>query len=338
MREGHEVDFAFLFHNFSELTITGLTLGAVYALVALGYTMVYGVLQLINFAHSEVFMYGTFAVAWVVVFFHGTASANQSLGSALGLLSIALVAAMLTSAGIALLLERVAYRPLIKRGAPKLIILISAIGASFSLAELMGLRDRIAGFFNLDDNLVDYVGQARNVYSSPVTIDPKPLFNIAGYHVKDVDLVILGSALVMMLALDQFVRRTRIGRGIRAVAQDPESAALMGVNSTRVIQVTFLLGGIMAGAAATLYMIRIGATKFDVGFVLGVKAFTAAVLGGIGNIPGAMLGGVLLGLVNAYAAGFVSSSWQGAITFALLIAILLVRPTGLLGERVAEKV
>ncbi|MFN8195041.1 MAG: branched-chain amino acid ABC transporter permease [Nocardioidaceae bacterium] len=330
------MDFAFLFHNFSELTITGLTLGAVYALVALGYTMVYGVLQLINFAHSEVFMYGTFAVAWVVVFFHGTASANQSLGSALGLLSIALVAAMLTSAGIALLLERVAYRPLIKRGAPKLIILISAIGASFSLAELMGLRDRIAGFFNLDDNLVDYVGQARNVYSSPVTIDPKPLFNIAGYHVKDVDLVILGSALVMMLALDQFVRRTRIGRGIRAVAQDPESAALMGVNSTRVIQVTFLLGGIMAGAAATLYMIRIGSTRQNAGFIFGVKAFTAAVMGGIGNLRGALLGGLVLGVVENWGSALFGTEWKDVVAFVLLVLILLVRPQGLLGEALGK--
>ena len=138
--------------------------------------MVYGVLQLINFAHSEVFMYGTFAMAWVVVFVHGTTSVSQSLGAApSGSWRVALVAAMLTSAAVALLVERLAYRPLIRRGAPKLIILISAIGASFSLAEIMGLRDRIAGWFGLDDNLADYVAQARNVYSSPVTIDPHGL-------------------------------------------------------------------------------------------------------------------------------------------------------------------
>src|SRR5262245_52338986 len=164
--------FAFLFNNFFELTITGLALGAIYGLVALGYTMVYGVLQLINFAHSEVFMFGTFAVAWVVFYMHGTASASQSLGSTLGILGVALVAAMLTSAAIALLVERTAYRPLIRRGAPKLIILISAIGASFSLAEIMGLRDKIAGWFGLQDTLSNYVSQARNVYSSPITINP----------------------------------------------------------------------------------------------------------------------------------------------------------------------
>ena len=185
---------AFLFDNFFQLTITGLALGAIYGLVALGYTMVYGVLQLINFAHSEVFMFGTFAVAWVVVFFHGTALDQPEPGQLPGPAGVALVAAMLTSAAIALLLERVAYRPLIKRGAPKLIILISAIGASFSLAEIMGLRDRIAGWFGLEDNLANYVAQARNVYSSPVTIDPHGVFTIGNYKVTDVDLLVIGAA------------------------------------------------------------------------------------------------------------------------------------------------
>jgi branched-chain amino acid transport system permease protein len=330
------VNFGFLFNHFAELTITGLTLGAVYALVALGYTMVYGVLQLINFAHSEVFMFGTFAVAWVVVFFHGTSSTSQSLGSTLGLMSIALVAAMLTSAAIAMLLERVAYRPLINRGAPKLIILISAIGASFSLAEIMGLRDKIAGFFGLESKLGDYVGQARNVYSSPVTIQPRGLFNIGGYEVTDVDVLILASALIMMFALDQFVRRSKVGRGIRAVAQDPESAALMGVNSTRVIQVTFLLGGIMAGAAATLYMIRIGSTRQNAGFIFGVKAFTAAVMGGIGNLRGALLGGLVLGVVENWGSAVFGTEWKDVVAFVMLILILLVRPQGLLGEALGK--
>ncbi|MDX6324025.1 MAG: branched-chain amino acid transport system permease protein [Nocardioidaceae bacterium] len=330
------MNFGFLFNHFAELTITGLTLGAVYALVALGYTMVYGVLQLINFAHSEVFMFGTFAVAWVVVFFHGTSSTSQSLGSTLGLMSIALVAAMLTSAAIAMLLERVAYRPLINRGAPKLIILISAIGASFSLAEIMGLRDKIAGFFGLESKLGDYVGQARNVYSSPVTIQPRGLFNIGGYEVTDVDVLILASALIMMFALDQFVRRSKVGRGIRAVAQDPESAALMGVNSTRVIQVTFLLGGIMAGAAATLYMIRIGSTRQNAGFIFGVKAFTAAVMGGIGNLRGALLGGLVLGVVENWGSAVFGTEWKDVVAFVMLILILLVRPQGLLGEALGK--
>jgi branched-chain amino acid transport system permease protein len=281
-------------------------------------------------------MFGTFAVAWVVVFFHGTSSTAQSLGSTLGLLGISLVAAMLTSAAIAMILERVAYRPLIRRGAPKLIILISAIGASFSLAELMGLRDRIAGWFGLEDKLSNYVAQARNVYSSPVTIDPHGLFTIVNYKVTDVDLLVIGAALVMMFALDQFVRRTRLGRGIRAVAQDPESAALMGVNSTRVIQVTFLIGGLMAGAAATLYMMRIGSTRQNAGFILGVKAFTAAVMGGIGNLRGALVGGLVLGVTENWGSAIFGTQWKDVVAFVLLVLILLVRPTGILGESLGK--
>jgi branched-chain amino acid transport system permease protein len=330
------VDFGFLFNNIVELTITGLALGAIYALIALGYTMVYGVLQLINFAHSEVFMFGTFAVVWVVVWVHGTASVSQGLGASLGIMALALVAAMLTSATIALLLERVAYRPLIRRGAPKLIILISAIGASFCLAEIMGLRDRITGWFNLDDDLTDYVSQARNVYSMPITIDPHGLFTIGNYKVTDVNLLVIGSALVMMFALDLFVSRTRLGRGIRSVAQDPESAALMGVNSTRVIQVTFLIGGLMAGVAATLYMIRIGSTRQNAGFILGVKAFTAAVMGGIGNLRGALLGGLVLGVVENWGSAVFGNQWRDVVAFVLLVLILLVRPTGILGESLGK--
>jgi branched-chain amino acid transport system permease protein len=325
-----------LYHGFFAYTITGLALGAIYALIALGYTMVYGVLQLINFAHSEVFMFGTFAVAWVVFYFHGTESVSQGLGSSLGLMGIALVAAMATSAAIALLLERVAYRPLIRRGAPKLVILISAIGASFSLAEIMGLRDRIAGWFGLRDDLATYVGQARNVYSMPVTIDPHGLFTIGDYTVTDVNLLVIGAALFMMFALDMFVSRTRLGRGIRSVAQDPEAAALMGVNSTRVIQTTFLIGGLMAGVAATLYMIRIGSTRQDAGFILGVKAFTAAVMGGIGNLRGALVGGLVLGVVENWGAAIFGTQWKDVVAFVLLVLILLIRPTGILGESLGK--
>jgi branched-chain amino acid transport system permease protein len=335
------LDFGALFgsfDNFMSYTMGGLVFGAIYALIALGYTMVYGVLQLINFAHSEVFMYGTFAVAWTFIFFHGTDRVNQGLGEALPILLAALVAAMLMSAAIALLLERFAYRPLIKKGAPKLIALISAIGASFALAEAMGLRDRFASWVGLDDNLSKYVapGKARDVYSNPVTIQPHGLFDIGGYTVTDVDLVILGAALVMMVALDQFVRRTRFGRGIRAVAQDPESAALMGVNSSRVVQITFLIGGLMAGAAATLYMMKIGSTRQNAGFILGVKAFTAAVMGGIGNLRGALLGGLVLGVMENWGSAVFGSEWKDVVAFILLVLILLVRPSGLLGEALGK--
>ncbi|RNL65485.1 branched-chain amino acid ABC transporter permease [Nocardioides marmoriginsengisoli] len=324
--------------SFLDYTIGGLVFGAIYALIALGYTMVYGVLQLINFAHSEVFMYGTFAVAWTFVFLHGTDSVSQSLGEALPILLVALLAAMLVSAAVALLLERFAYRPLINKNAPKLIALISAIGASFALAEAMGLRDRFAGWVGLDDNLANYVSpeKARDVYSNPVTIQPKDLFDIGGYTVKDIDLVVVFAALAMMVALDQFVRRTKFGRGIRATAQDPEAAALMGVNSTRVVQVTFLIGGLMAGVAATLYMMKIGSTRQNAGFILGVKAFTAAVMGGIGNLRGALLGGLILGMMEAWGSAVFGSEWKDVTAFVLLVLILLVRPSGLLGESLGK--
>jgi branched-chain amino acid transport system permease protein len=326
------------FNNFLDFTVGGLVFGAIYALIALGYTMVYGVLQLINFAHSEVFMYGTFAVAWTFVLLHGTGDASWSLGRALPIRLVALVAAMVVSAAIALLLERFAYRPLINKNAPKLIALISAIGASFALAEAMGLRDRFAKWFGLDDNLSDYVSpnKARDVYSNPVSIQPHGLFHIGGYDVTDVDLVVIIAALAMMFALDAFVRRTKFGRGIRAVAQDPESAALMGVNSTRVVQVTFLVGGLMAGAAATLYMMKIGSTRQNAGFILGVKAFTAAVMGGIGNLRGALLGGLLLGVMENWGSAVFGSEWKDVVAFVLLVLILLVRPSGLLGEALGK--
>jgi branched-chain amino acid transport system permease protein len=324
----------FLIDHFFELTITGLALGSVYALIALGYTMVYGVLQLINFAHSEVFMYGTFAVVWTFYFMGGTPA--SSTGAVFGMLAVALVVAMAVSAAIALILERVAYRPLIKRGAPRLIALISAIGASFVLAEAMGLRGEIAGAVGLDDDLDRYVARSRDTRSIPVDIKPEPVFTIGDYTVTSVDLLVIISALLMMIALDQFVRRSRMGRGIRAVAQDPESAALMGVNSTRVVQLTFLLGGLMAGAAAMLYMVRIGATRFDAGFLLGVKAFTAAVLGGIGNLRGALVGGLILGVAENYGSAIIGTQWKDVVAFVLLVVILLFRPTGLLGESLGK--
>ena len=326
----------FLLHHFIEETVGGLVLGSIYALVALGYTLVYGVLQLINFAHSEVFMYGTFAVGWVFVAFKGVDSSASSLWGVLPIVLVALVAAMLLSAVVALGLERVAYRPLIKKGAPKLIALISAIGASFTLSEAMGLRDKIAGWFGLKDDLSNYVGQARETYSLPVSINPHGLFTIGDYRITDVDLVIIGAALMMMVGLDQFIRRTRFGRGMRAVAQDPESAALMGVNSTRIIQMTFFLGGLMAGVAACLYMIQVGSTRQDAGFLYGVKAFTAAVLGGIGNLRGALVGGLVLGVAEIYGGAILGTNWHDVVAFVLLIVVLLFRPQGLLGEALGK--
>ncbi|MBM0127514.1 branched-chain amino acid ABC transporter permease [Pimelobacter simplex] len=326
------MNFEFLFNNLPELTITGLAFGAIYALVALGYTMVYGVLQLINFAHSEVFMYGTFAMLWTVMALNGAEADGVKL---IAILIAALFAAMLMSAAIALILERVAYRPLIKRDAPRLIALISAIGASFVLAELMGLRDKVAEWLGLDDNLDDYVSGAR-INNSMAGVLEKPRFDVAGVSVSSIDLIVIVAAVGMMVLLDQFVRRSRLGKGIRATAQDPETASLMGVNPTRTIQVTFLIGGIMAGIAAFLYMLKIETTRFDVGFLLGVKAFTAAVLGGIGNLRGALLGGLILGVAENWGSALFGTEWRDVIAFVLLVLILLVRPTGLLGESLGK--
>jgi branched-chain amino acid transport system permease protein len=320
----------YLIDNFFSLTVTGLTNGAVYALVALGYTLVYGVLRLINFAHSEVFMYGTFAAMWSVMFLGGHAGAGAP--SVIGWIAVMFIVAMATSGLIAVGLERFAYRPLRKRNAPPLISLISAIGASFVLAELMGLRDKLAKVAGVDRTLDAYVGRARNNAGLPEILKPTPMFTLVDYTVTSVDILVVVGAIIMMIVLDQFVQRSRLGRGIRAVAQDPEAASLMGVNRDRVIQVTFLVGGVMAGAAAVFYMLRIGITRYDAGFLLGVKAFTAAVLGGIGNLRGALLGGFVLGLAENYGSALIGTQWKDVVAFLLLVVILLFRPTGLLGE------
>jgi branched-chain amino acid transport system permease protein len=194
------------------------------------------------------------------------------------------------------------------------------------------LRGRIAELLGLSDALGPYVARSRDTSGMPIEIYPAPLVRIGDYTVTTIDALVIVSALVMMLIIDQYIRRSRLGRGIRAVAQDPESASLMGVNSTRIVQLTFVLGGLMAGAAATLYMIRIGATRFDAGFILGVKAFTAAVMGGIGNLRGALLGGLILGVAENWGSAVIGTQWKDVVAFCLLVLILLFRPTGLLGE------
>ena len=326
------MNFEFFFNNLPGLTVSGLAFGAIYALIALGYTMVYGVLQLINFAHSEVFMYGTFAMLWTVMALGGADADGVKL---VLILLASLIAAMLMSAAIALVLERVAYRPLIKRNAPRLIALISAIGASFVLAELMGLRDRVAGWIGLDDDLSEYVGKAR-INNSIADVIEAPRWEIGGVNVSSIDILVICSAVGMMVVVDQFVRRSKLGKGIRATAQDSETASMMGVNPTRTIQMTFLIGGLMAGVAAFLYMLKIETTKFDMGFLLGVKAFTAAVLGGIGNLRGALLGGLVLGVAENWGAALLGTEWRHVVAFVLLVVILLFRPTGLLGESLGK--
>jgi branched-chain amino acid transport system permease protein len=309
------VNFGELFRNFPELTSTGLTQGAIYALIALGYTLVYGVLRLMNFAHSEVFMVGTFAALWTWgAFGYDRNSPAPAFGAMVLLLLAGLVAAVAASASTAMAVELVAYRPLRRRNAPPLAFLISAIGASFVLFEAVGVYTDRAPF------------------GMPTIVQNTEVIRFLGMSISNIQIIVLVAALLMMFGLDSFVNRTRLGRGIRAVAMDPDSAALMGVNKNRVILLVFVLGGIMAGVAALLWNMRFGFTKFNVGFLLGLKAFTAAVLGGIGNLRGALLGGLLLGLVENYASGLLGSNWRDFVAFVALIVLLMFRPTGLLGE------
>lgn len=309
----------FVLNDFWDLAVGGLTLGAIYALVALGYTLVYGVLHLINFAHSEVFMIGTFAVylVWSWLGLDVDTKVPPPLTLA-GYLVAAVVAATVASGITALLLERVAYRPLRRHNVPSLIFLITAIGASLAMAEAVGLA-------------VD-----RQQRGLPVLVKPQPVFHLFGARVDNLQLSIVVCAVVMMVALDLFINRTKWGRGVRAVAQDPQTAALMGVNRDRIIMLVFLLGGVMAGVAAVLYDVKVGSTRYDVGFELGIAAFAAAVLGGIGNLRGALLGGLLLGLVENYGAGLFGNPWRNVFAFVVLVVVLLVRPTGLLGERLGR--
>jgi branched-chain amino acid transport system permease protein len=272
----------------------------------------------------------TYATAFIFLII--APKATTSLGGVVGVLIVAFVASTIMSGFIALVVERIAYRRLIRNRAPSLIMLISAIGASITLSETMGLRDKISGWLGLRDNLHAYVDKPRDIYPMPATINPTNLFKVGDYWVKDIDVVVIVAAIAMMIGLDFFVRKTKFGRGMRAVAQDPESAALMGVNSQRIVELTFLVGGIMAGAAACLYMLRIGVTKPNVGFILGLKAFTAAVMGGIGNLRGALLGGLILGVAENYGSAVFGTQWKDAVAFVLLILILLVRPSGILGE------
>jgi branched-chain amino acid transport system permease protein len=320
-----------LFSDLPGHTVDGLTRGAIYALVALGYTLVYGVMRLINFAHSEVFMVGTWAVLGIYTLIG--AAEGDGLGFVILATLIALIGAMLASAGTALAVERIAYRPLRKKNAPPLIFLITAIGCSLVLLEIFG------------QVLHAIFGEpfGRKTISIPSLVKTDQLIGPNGsllttdaITITNLQLIIFLGAVGMMVALDVFVNRSRLGRGVRAVAQDPDTAALMGVNQDRVFMLVFILGGAMAGVAALLYTMQFDITKFNVGFLIGIKAFTAAVLGGIGNLRGALLGGLLLGVVEVYASTLFTSNWADVTAFILLILVLMVRPTGILGESLGK--
>lgn len=289
---------------FTEQLINGLTLGSIYALIALGYTMVYGVLQLINFAHGEIYMVGAFVGLLLV-----TVVKLPFLA--------ALPLAMLAAALVGVTVEFVAYRPL--RRSSRLAVLISAIGMSIFL-----------------QNVALWIfGPATRSFPPPFQVS---VLQIGPLRTNTLALLTLGVALVMMVGLHYLVRHTKTGKAMRAVAQDRDTAALMGINVNRTIALTFLIGSSLAAAAGVMVGMLFNAVVPTMGVMPGLKGFVAAVLGGIGNIPGAMLGGIVLGLAETMGVALLSSQWRDAIAFAILILVLLYKPSGLLGARVEEKV
>ena len=292
--------------------INGLQTGSIFALVALGYTMVYGVLKLINFAHGDLFTVGAYLGLTLLVSCNLAGLLPPFLAVGLVFLMVALLVAL-----VGYLLERTAYRPL--RNAGRLSAVVSALGASI--------------FFQ---NAIMLIYGAR-FYVYPDYLRPDFTVHLFGLAVPGVRLLVIAACVLLMLGLSAFIQRTRTGAAIRAVAIDPGAAQLMGINVDRVISLVFLIGPGLGGAAGLMVGIYYGQIDFTMGWSYGLKAFTAAILGGIGNIPGAMLGGLLLGVVEALAAGYIAIAWKDAIAFVVLILILIVRPTGLLGERTAEK-
>jgi branched-chain amino acid transport system permease protein len=310
-----------------QVCIDGIVLGFMYALIALGYTMVYGVLEFINFAHSEIFVLGAFVGVEILLLLQGVGDLRM-LHPAF-VLFLVIAAGTIISGLAAMTLERVAYRPL--QGAPRLVALISAIGASFFLQDGLRLFESLwRNTFYLNYPSLDFLD--RNIVLTENLVVP----------VKSI--LVIVTALLMLVGLYLFVNRTRVGTAIRAVAQDPDIASLMGIDVNRVIALTFFVGGAMGGLAGVLFGLHYSLVNPYSGFVPGMKAFTAAVLGGIGNIPGAMLGGMVLGLLEAFAASYLSLLTDGAfgaeykdvVAFLVLILILIFRPKGLLGEKLRE--
>jgi len=296
--------------EFVQQLANGVTKGSYYALIALGYTMVYGIIQLINFAHGEVYMLGAFIGLWTFNF--GAAHFGWSSGSLVALVVVMLVAALLTPV-VGVSLERFAYRPL--RGAPRLAPLITALGASFALQQL------VAVFYS------------RGQLQFP-SLFPDTQFTIAGTTIKLLWVFMVAVALGLTFALTTFIRTTRPGKAMRATAEDPDTARLMGVNVDQIIALTFVIGSALAGIGGVLAGMYLHQINFFMGFIAGLKAFTAAVLGGIGNIAGAVLGAYLIGILETFGAAYLGGQWQDVFAFGVLILVLVFRPTGLLGERV----
>jgi branched-chain amino acid transport system permease protein len=294
--------------------INGLTVGAVYALIALGYTMVYGILELINFAHGEIYMLGAYLGIILLGFLTATGVTAMSLPLSI---LITIIAAGAICAAYGATMEKIAYRPL--REAPRLAPLISAMGMSIFLQNYVMLT------------------QGPNDKVFPHVI-PMTKFKVMGVDVTYIQLFIMLASVALMAALHFFIMKTKMGKAMRATALDKKAAGLMGINIDSVISVTFILGSFLAAVAGVMVGIYYGTVNFYIGYIAGMKAFTAAVLGGIGNVPGAMLGGFILGILESLGAGYLWPEYKDAFAFLVLVLILIIRPQGLLGERVPDKV
>jgi branched-chain amino acid transport system permease protein len=311
-------------------TLNALTIGAMYALIALGYTMVYGIIELINFAHGDVFMVGSFVTLWLLTTLGVQGTINDPVR--LTFMLIVMFAFTMTVMGlVGVLIERFAYRPL--RRAPRLAPLITAIGVSFILQNLIQATYSTANF-----NVPQVIDTTAQVSFTP------PSFNVGSFAVTSsevnasyVHVFIILLAIAMMITLQLFVRRTSLGRAMRSTAIDREAAQLMGVDINTTIALTFFIGSALAGAAGVAWTLNYGLTKFDIGFQAGLKSFTAAVLGGIGNTTGAAIGGFLIAFVEVFSSQLGYSRWSEAIVFTILILVLVFRPTGILGQQLAER-
>ena len=299
---------------FAQQLINGLALGAVYALIALGYTMVYGILQLINFAHGEVYMLGAYLgiIVLGVLTYLGLPAYSLTLS-----LLITVLVSMAFCAVYGAAIERIAYRPL--RNATKLAPLISAVGMSIILQNIVMLT------------------QGKEYKNLPPML-PSEGFTLFGANVSPVQVFILSGSILIMIALHLFVQKTRLGKAMRATSQDRVMAGLVGININQVISITFMIGSALAAVAGVMVTLYYGVVHFFMGYLAGIKAFTAAVLGGIGSIPGAMLGGFMLGLIENFCASYISSVYKDAFAFMVLIITLILRPSGLLGQKAVDKV
>ncbi len=304
--------------GFGQYLLLGLVIGSLYALIALGYTMVYGIIELINFAHGDLFMLGSFLALQLAGWTAVTVAAEAGTGAIALTVLLMLVATPIWCAGLNVSVDRLIYKPL--RNSPKLTVIVSAIGVSFVFMNL--------GLFWKGATPVKF----------PDLIPDTNLLPDSGVRFTWKDAMVVGVTVPVMIALTVFVKFTALGKAMRATAQNPVAAQLMGINADRVISATFAIGGALAGVASVVYGLYIKSVDYQMGFQNGLYAFTAAVLGGIGNIPGAVLGGLVIGVVGELGKAYLGAKWSEALIFGILIVILLFRPTGLLGARTREKV